>query len=70
MGSNLRLFASNDFTGHYPVGSALIVVAVNEDEALKLAKDKCAENKLVFDGTLIEIDLCASGSYMLVDGDY
>ena len=66
----MRVFTSNDFTGQYPVGAALVVVATNEDEALSLAKNCCEKSGLVFDGNLIELDVTRVGYEMLLDGDY
>lgn len=68
--NNLRVFTSDDFTGRYPVGTAMVVIAINEDEALILAKKSCEQCGLKFDGTLKEIDVSKPDSYILNDGDY
>lgn len=66
----MRTFYSNDFTGHYPVGSALVVVARDREKAQKIAEKICKKYNLVFDGTLDEIFNDIEDGYMLVDGDY
>lgn len=68
--SELKVFISSDFTGHYPVGTALVIVAKNYDEALALARKSCKQYGLDFDGTLDRVDLCKPDSYMICDGNY
>lgn len=66
----MRVYTSNDFTGHYPVGTAMVIVAINEDQAIKLANEICIKHGLVFNGTLVEIETNIEIGYMLHDGDY
>lgn len=66
----MKVYTSDDFTGHYPVGCGLIVVAENMNEALKKAQECCELSGLEFDGLLIEVDVSHSGFRMLSDGNY
>lgn len=65
----MKVYTSNDFTGFYPVGTAMVIVASNADEALTIAKNKCNSIGLTFDGTLDELDLNPQ-AVILCDGDY
>ena len=68
----MRVWTTKDFTGHWPVGAAAVVVA--EDERItKLTMDKA----LMVDGldptegyTLVELDLDVPGAVILVNGEY
>jgi hypothetical protein len=64
----MKTYYSCDFTGYYPVGTAAVVCANNEQEARQLLSDKLAGRGLVFDGTLTEIK--GAGAVVLCDGDY
>lgn len=48
----MPVYFSNDFTGHYPVGTSAIVRAKDKEEAIKLLNEQLAWQGLVFDGTL------------------
>lgn len=63
------IFISTDFTGHWPVGSALVVRAASHDEAVLVAERLCNEHGLKFDGTLKQLAEDADG-VMLCDGEY
>ena len=62
----MMFWYSKDFTGHWPVGSALVVVADSEADAIEEAKRLCVDWGLVFDGTVHEV----TESIMLFDGEY
>jgi len=72
--SNLRVFVSNDFTGHYPVGSAAVIVAADEDEALdrlvSALESKGLPQTQPGRPTVREINLTEESVEILVDGDY
>lgn len=70
----MKIFICNDFVGHYPVGTAAVVVAKNA----RRAKEKLLGH-LVFIGlpqkegreiSLTEVDPSKSGVYILHDGNY
>jgi hypothetical protein len=66
----VKVFVSSDFTGHYPVGSAAVVVAANEDEARALLTAELAKEGLVFDGTLKAMKTNAPHALILCNGEY
>lgn len=67
----MRIFYSTDFTGHYPVGSAAIVIAENIEEASLLIDRKLNEQDLKFDGNLTEILFEDNPqAIILCNGDY
>lgn len=68
--SDLRVWTSNDFSGFWPVGSALVVVAPTRKAAIDAAQVACARCGLTFDGTVDELPLTAGESRVLCDGDY
>lgn len=68
----MKIFVSNDFTGHWPVGTAAVVVARTRKKALSLIKKECKKEGLVFDGTLNEllIDKAQEQAIILNNGEY
>lgn len=66
----LSVFYSDDFTGHWPVGTAAIVVARDETEAIELMDRKLREVGLVFDGTMRKLDTETPTVLILRDGEY
>jgi hypothetical protein len=65
----MMIFTSTDFTGHWPVGAALVVRAASHDEAVVVARRLCGEHGLEFDGTLQQLAENSDGA-MLFDGEY
>jgi hypothetical protein len=67
-----KVFTCNDFTGHWPVGSAAIIVAEAESEARDIldAALKLRGLKLKETDTLTELPLESDGCVILCDGDY
>jgi hypothetical protein len=65
----MPVFTSTDFTGHWPVGSALVVRAASHDEAVVVAQRLCKDHGLKFDGTLKQMAENSDG-IMLCDGVY
>lgn len=62
-----------DFQGHWPVGSAGLVVANDEEEALRLAHLQSCEPHLAGNLdtlTLEQVDLSYAHAIMQHDGDY
>jgi nicotinate-nucleotide pyrophosphorylase len=67
----MKVFYSNDFKGHYPVGTAAIVVAESESAAMVYLEEACKRCGLKgFDGTLTELDTEVRAAFILNDGDY
>lgn len=66
----MRVWTSHDFTGHYNVGTALVVCAETIEEATLFADKELREHGLVFDGELVELKLDAPKCRVLNDGDY
>lgn len=68
----MKVFYTNDFRGHYPVGTAAVVVARNLDEAYVLMNNQLcamglAENN---DYTLKELVTDSTHVVVLCDGNY
>ena len=69
----MKVFWSTDFRGFYPVGTAAVVVARNEDEARRLLRQKILDHGLPdpFDEfTVTELDISSPKAVILRDGDY
>jgi ABC-type uncharacterized transport system substrate-binding protein len=64
----MKVYYSNDFHGHYPVGASAIVRADNLQEATELITKALQEAGLEFNGTLTEFK--GKGVVVLQDGDY
>lgn len=74
MGKELNVYTCVDFIGFYPVGSAAVVVAKDEDEAEKALKKALKERGLDNDTenlTMVYLPLTKKArAVILVDGDY
>lgn len=68
--TEMRVFVSTDFTGHYPVGVSAVVFAENEDEARVALSNELAAHDLKFDGTLRELNARVPRAFVLQDGEY
>lgn len=68
----MKIYISTDFTGHYPVGTAAIVVAESESMAYALLNAECKAYGLAagFDGTFEEFEADRPRAFILNDGDY
>lgn len=69
----MKVFQTTDFEGHWPVGSAAVVVAKTHAEAVELLDKKLREEGLKFDGkpeNVVEVDLGKRGAIVLCNGDY
>jgi hypothetical protein len=64
----MRVYFSNDFSGHYPVGASAIVGAESEQQAVQLLTEALAQQGLKFNGTLTEFT--EPGVVVLQNGDY
>jgi hypothetical protein len=66
----LRTFVSDDFTGLWSVGTAAVVIAVDEEAARVLLDAECRKHGLSgFDGTLREFPAVAH-AVVICDGNY
>lgn len=66
----MRVFISADFTGHWPVGSAAVVIAESAEQARALLTEELRQHGLKFDGTLDEVKADEPKAIVMRDGDY
>ena len=67
----MKVFVCNTFEGHYPVGTAAVIVAENEAQARELLiADLKARNLFVSDFDVWELHTGSPAAYVLQDGDY
>jgi len=69
----LKIFAATDFTGHYPVGSAAIVVANDVNQAVDILNAQLRACGLPGDQKaedLVVIDPNMPHAIILCDGEY
>jgi hypothetical protein len=64
----MKVYYSNDFSGHYPVGASAVVRAENAEEAQRLLSEALEQDGLKFNGTLTEFK--GKGVVVLQNGDY
>jgi hypothetical protein len=70
-----QVFTFTNFTGHYPVGTAAVVVAKSKSEAIMLMDEQLAESGLPAldeqeDVKILKVDLDVYHAEILLDGDY
>ncbi len=66
----LRVWTSNDFVGHWPVGTAAVVVAETESAARTLLAGEMAACGLDTEFTLKALSLANQQALILCDGNY
>lgn len=71
----MKVFFSNDFRGHYPVGTAAIIMAETIEDARKFLDEELTLRGLKpfspDNGySLVEVVLDIEGAIILRDGDY
>jgi hypothetical protein len=67
----MYVFTCNDFEGFYPVGTAAVVVANNEEEAKKMLIDELDKRGLPqTDPTLTFVHTLSPSVHILCDGNY
>lgn len=64
----MKTYYSNDFTGHYPVGASIVIMADSEEQAREIFEDALENVGLKFDGSIEE--LIPYVPVILNDGDY
>lgn len=65
----MKVFTTNDFKGHWPVGSAAVITAESEEQARRLLWEQISyfsDEKF----TLEELPLDVAVAYVLTDGNY
>ena len=69
----MRLFTCTSFTGHYPVGTAAVVVATSEESARQILHMSLVAQGLEglnADDALEELDTSTPTVHILCDGNY
>lgn len=69
----MKVFFNNRFRGHYPVGTAAVVVAETREMACCLLAEKLIEHGLkdgVVLGDMIEVPTTGNQVFVLNDGNY
>lgn len=68
----MRVFVCSDFEGHYPVGSAAVVVAQNKTHAENMLNEELVRCGLSALGqkTLQEVSMKTERAIILCDGNY
>ena len=66
----MKVWTTNDFTGHWPVGTSAVVIAQSEDRARELIERAVEKCGLKFDGTLREVPSDEEAAIILRDGNY
>ena len=73
MSQTMKVYTCTNFEGHYPVGSAAVIVAPNRVVAKLLLSTELKRNKLpgcVKVDDIIELDITEASVNILNDGDY
>lgn len=67
----MKVFVCNDHEGHWPVGTASVVVAENEQQAFALLKARLEQRGIIDEKfTLMELSLDGPQAVVLCDGTY
>ena len=69
----MKVFTCTECDGHWPVGFAAVVVAVDQSDAADILAgelNRIGLDQYVSPSTMIEIDQTKSSCSILVDGDY
>lgn len=69
----MKVFTCNGFSGHYPVGTAAVIIANTKHEAVKLLGEELARiglGQYIDESYLDEIDLSTPKVNVLCNGDY
>lgn len=65
-----KLYVSTDHPGHWPVGTASIVIAPDEEHAREFLAAELEKRGLVGDFTLRQLPIASGVCEVLRDGDY
>ena len=67
----MKVFTCKDFTGHYPVGTAAVIIAESKHKAMHLLIAQMLERGLLdLKFTLEEVDMSKAAAIILCDGNY
>lgn len=69
----MKIFTNNTLVGHWPVGSAAVVVATDNEAAARLLEEeltKAGLSQRIDSKSMDEIDPTFTGVVILLDGDY
>lgn len=69
----MKLWTCTEFTGHYPVGTAALVVANDEEQACRMLEDVLLANGLrqeIKPEMLKRVSMGATRAILLCDGNY
>jgi hypothetical protein len=74
MGSPLKVWMHNKFQGHYPVGTAAVVIASNREDAVTYLEMALGEADLpeqkIDPADFMELIITDGSYYVLNDGNY
>lgn len=73
MNDRQNVFVCTGFTGHWPIGTAAVVVAWTSEEAAELLNTELRHLGLIGDATpdvMAEISVFTKRAFVLCDGDY
>lgn len=73
--SGMQVFTCNDFAGHYPTGTAAVIIAPDEKDAeglFSMALDAAGLTRANAESkhTLVKLDMTKADAIILNDGDY
>ena len=67
----MKVFTCTSFGGHYPVGTAAVIVARDRGHARRLLRKALKECGLEEDNEIfVEVDVETAGAIVLRDGEY
>lgn len=72
-GMKMKVFVNTEFKGHWPAGSAAVVVADSRHEAAVILRDSLGLVGLDQDiqyTDMLELDIDSKAAYILCDGNY
>lgn len=71
--SKLRIYACNNFRGHYPAGTSAIMIAKTREDAAELLEQhlmKQGLSQLISTEQIFEIDSSTEQAVIFSNGDY
>lgn len=69
----MKVFTCKSFEGHWPVGTAAVIVALTVEDAVALLSDAVAQHGLkqkIEPEQLVELDITQQHAVVLNDGEY
>jgi len=69
----MKVFTNSEFTGHWPVGTAAVIIAKDKYDAARILSNELfdfgLEQQIGIDN-MIEVDVTEEKAIILRDGDY